>query len=176
MPVIKDSALPSNCNTKCALSISGHFLYDFFAILVNTLSTKLCTALCKNHANQTQENVVSYSSYWLRRRRHTPPSLMTIPGELRNRICDFVFEIPHPPNEDPSLLNNDHLPNHFNLLLCSRQLRNEQLEKIFKVNRFFQDFEALDAWISRGLMVGSKILPRMRQIGIQTGRAQRRLD
>jgi hypothetical protein len=101
---------------------------------------------------------------------------MTIPGELRNRVCDFVFEITHKLDNNPANLSNRHLSNHFNLLLCSRQLRHEFYEKIFEVERFFQDFEALDAWISRGTVMGPELLLRVCQVGIQMGRMKKRPD
>ncbi|QDS71535.1 hypothetical protein FKW77_005288 [Venturia effusa] len=122
------------------------------------------------------KNTVSQSHSLEKRRVKAtiPTSLMTLPSELRNRICDFIFEIPHQQDEDPANLSNDHLSERFNLLLCSRQLRREQFEKLFAVDRFFQDFEALNAWICKGDALNPDLLPHVRHVGIQTGRTRRR--
>jgi hypothetical protein len=143
--------------------------------MANTLSIKIYTASHKKTTNQTQENAVSHE-HWSRKRRDMPPSLMTIPGELRSRIYDFVFEIAHQPDENPTVPSNNHLTKQFNLLLVSRQLRQELFEKIFDVDRFFKDFEALETWISRGTVVNPEILPRIRHVGIQMGRSKRQSD
>ncbi|KAE9966658.1 hypothetical protein EG328_008785 [Venturia inaequalis] len=109
-------------------------------------------------------------------RRKDAPSLTAIPGELRNKICDFLFDISFPSQDDVAKLNNNHLSSHFNLLLCSQQLRREQLEKLFTIDRFFQDFEALNVWICKGVAINPEFLPRVRHVGIHTGRKRRRQE
>lgn len=151
----------------------GVYLYHLFATMAQTLSITLYTTSRKGHADHTQDNTVSHT-YWPRNRRALSPTLMTIPGELRNRICHFVFDIAHQPDGHPANLNNDHLHGHFDFLLCSRQIRREQSEQLFAVDRFFQHFEALDAWISHGVLLNPEMLPRVRQVGMQTGRTRRR--
>lgn len=176
MQVIMNGILSSNCNTRPLCFRSCTFVCDIFTIMAHTLST----TFSQHHARIIpcwSETEITYSqAYWLKKRRDPSPSLMTIPGELRNKICDFVFETSHQPDDNLENLNNDHLSSYFNLLLCSRQLRQEQFEKLFAVERFFQDFESLNAWICKGIAINPELLRRIRHVGIQTGRTSRRLE
>lgn len=74
------------------------------------------------------------------------------------------------------MAKNDHLPGYFNLLLCSQQLRREQFDKLFGIDRFFQDFEALSTWIFIGVTINPDLPPRIRHVGIHTGRKARLSD